>query len=66
MLKSLHEKYGVLNEQVSGAELYDALSTQIPAADFQEQDYVQCLQHHNPLWPCHAHGEPEIVVWRNV
>jgi hypothetical protein len=35
MFKRIHEKYGVLNGDVSGAEVYDALVAQFPHLTFK-------------------------------
>jgi hypothetical protein len=35
MLKKLHDKYGVINPDVSGAEVLDALTEQFPQLKFQ-------------------------------
>jgi hypothetical protein len=37
MLKKIHEKYGVLNKDVSGAEVYDALVERFPHLTFHKK-----------------------------
>lgn len=37
MIKRIHEKYGVLNADVSGAEVYDALVGEFPNLTFKKK-----------------------------